>query len=233
MLGDVSPADCSGRHAREARKRKGHHQGAADAGKGQAPRSAEPVVAAAGAATAGAANNAAASSSSNGRSCSTGCSDGSDVGGSASTAASTVTRGRLSQQQPLPLQGSSPPTQHTAADVDARWRSIGSFLDPSDRSRGAPLPTTSSAGAASSKPLSGLEERIEEAIAAKSYAEAEELSDRLSVRQLGERISKAVDAHEFIEAKNEVVRSAGSSRRKKRLKWGFEPKERWEMKANM
>lgn len=63
-------------------------------------------------------------------------------------------------------------------------------------------------------------------------AKAEELSDRLAIRELGVKIAKAAACRNFVKAKQEAE-AAQEAQKKKKLAWGFEAKKRWETKSNM
>ncbi|KFP03940.1 protein FAM204A isoform X1 [Calypte anna] len=79
---------------------------------------------------------------------------------------------------------------------------------------------------------SGLELSIEKSVAEGDIDKAEELSDRLAVRELGVKIAKAAACRNFVKAKQEAE-AAQEARKKKKLAWGFEAKKRWETKSNM
>ncbi|NWU09318.1 F204A protein, partial [Cephalopterus ornatus] len=79
---------------------------------------------------------------------------------------------------------------------------------------------------------SGLELSIEKCVAAGDIAKAEELSDRLAMRELGVKIAKAAACRNFVKAKQEAE-AAQEAQKKKKLAWGFEAKKRWETKSNM
>ncbi|XP_071491629.1 uncharacterized protein [Diadema antillarum] len=82
---------------------------------------------------------------------------------------------------------------------------------------------------------SGLEKRLDKAVAEGDFEAAEEMSDQLAKRELGCKIAKAADARDYIKWKTEQEEEKAAKRRrkKKKLAWGFEAKNRWEMKANM
>ncbi|XP_021366925.1 protein FAM204A-like [Mizuhopecten yessoensis] len=82
------------------------------------------------------------------------------------------------------------------------------------------------------KPKSGLEGQITSAIKQGEFSKAEELSDQLSTRELGSKVSKAFDAHRFVEKRKEQE-DFKKSKKKKSLHWGFQEKQRWETKGNM
>ncbi|XP_039243143.1 protein FAM204A isoform X3 [Pipra filicauda] len=79
---------------------------------------------------------------------------------------------------------------------------------------------------------SGLELSIEKCVAEGDIAKAEELSDRLAMRELGVKIAKAAACRNFVRAKQEAE-AAQEAQKKKKLAWGFEAKKRWETKSNM
>ncbi|XP_069468006.1 protein FAM204A [Ambystoma mexicanum] len=79
---------------------------------------------------------------------------------------------------------------------------------------------------------SGLESSIERAVNEGDIAKAEELSDKLATREMGVKITKAVACRNFVIKKQEDLASQ-EARKKKKLAWGFEAKQRWETKSNM
>lgn len=79
---------------------------------------------------------------------------------------------------------------------------------------------------------SGLELSIDKSVAEGDIDKAEELSDRLAIRELGVKIAKAAACRNFVKAKQEAE-AAQEARKKKKLAWGFEAKKRWETKSNM
>ncbi|NXB31469.1 F204A protein, partial [Eulacestoma nigropectus] len=79
---------------------------------------------------------------------------------------------------------------------------------------------------------SGLELSIDKCVAEGDIAKAEELSDRLAIRELGVKIAKAAACRNFVKAKQEAE-AAQEAQKKKKLAWGFEAKKRWETKSNM
>lgn len=89
-----------------------------------------------------------------------------------------------------------------------------------------PFPATSLA------PKSGLEKKINEAISLGDIETAVSLSDRLATREFGTKIAASFDAREYLKRKKEEEMSV-KAKKKKKLPWGFEHKQRWEMKGNM
>ncbi|NWS75029.1 F204A protein, partial [Crotophaga sulcirostris] len=66
---------------------------------------------------------------------------------------------------------------------------------------------------------SGLELSIEKSVAEGDIDKAEELSDRLAMRELGVKIAKAAACRNFVKAKQEAE-AAQEARKKKKLAWG-------------
>ncbi|NXV95217.1 F204A protein, partial [Calonectris borealis] len=66
---------------------------------------------------------------------------------------------------------------------------------------------------------SGLELSIEKSVAEGDVDKAEELSDRLAIRELGVKIAKAAACRNFVKAKQEAE-AAQEARKKKKLAWG-------------
>ncbi|NWR76247.1 F204A protein, partial [Centropus unirufus] len=66
---------------------------------------------------------------------------------------------------------------------------------------------------------SGLELSMEKAVAEGDIDKAEELSDRLAMRELGVKIAKAVACRNFVKAKQEAE-AAQEAGKKKKLAWG-------------
>ncbi|XP_056291464.1 protein FAM204A isoform X5 [Pseudoliparis swirei] len=82
-------------------------------------------------------------------------------------------------------------------------------------------------------PKSGLEARMEAAVAEGDIAKAEEMSDRLATRELAVKISQAADCRDFVQRKQEEEEERAAQKRKNQIPWGFEAKRRWETKSNM
>ncbi|KAM9282511.1 protein FAM204A isoform 2-T5 [Cariama cristata] len=66
---------------------------------------------------------------------------------------------------------------------------------------------------------SGLELSIEKSVAEGDIDKAEELSDRLAIRELGVKIAKAAACRNFVKAKQEAE-AAQEAQKKKKLAWG-------------
>ncbi|NXW14242.1 F204A protein, partial [Circaetus pectoralis] len=66
---------------------------------------------------------------------------------------------------------------------------------------------------------SGLELSIEKSVAEGDIDKAEELSDRLAIRELGVKIAKAAACRNFVKAKQDAE-AAQEARKKKKLAWG-------------
>jgi hypothetical protein len=104
------------------------------------------------------------------------------------------------------------------------WQSIKQYLDINSH-------LTEKTGG-SDMPHSQLELTINRAVALQEYDTAEQLSDRLAMRDFGTKIAEAFDAKQFTEKRKheEMMKEMA---KKKRLVWGFEHKRRWETKGNM
>lgn len=105
-----------------------------------------------------------------------------------------------------------------------RWKELTQYFGINDRFES---PVDSRA-----PQKSGLELSIEKCVAEGDIAKAEELSDRLAIRELGVKIAKAAACRNFVKAKQEAE-AAQEAQKKKKLAWGFEAKKRWETKSNM
>ncbi|CAL8357901.1 unnamed protein product [Boreogadus saida] len=79
---------------------------------------------------------------------------------------------------------------------------------------------------------SGLEKRMELAIAEGDVGGAEEMSDSLATRELAVKITQAADCRDYVQHKQEEEASRAAQKRKA-VAWGFEAKKRWETKSNM
>ncbi|XP_022094422.1 protein FAM204A-like isoform X2 [Acanthaster planci] len=80
---------------------------------------------------------------------------------------------------------------------------------------------------------SGLEKQVDKAVEEGSFEEAEKLSDQLATRDLACKIAKSVDARDYLKWKEGEEAKRKARKRKKKLNWVFEAKERWQMKGNM
>ncbi|XP_068022225.1 protein FAM204A isoform X2 [Melanerpes formicivorus] len=105
-----------------------------------------------------------------------------------------------------------------------KWKELTQYFGINDRFE--------SPAASKAPQKSGLELSIEKSVAEGDIDKAEELSDRLAIRELGVKIAKAAACRNFVKAKQEAE-AAQEARKKKKLAWGFEAKKRWETKSNM
>jgi len=78
---------------------------------------------------------------------------------------------------------------------------------------------------------SKIEKDLDEAIKQRDFELAQQISDEISDRQLSEKISNNFKACTYLE-KKKVEKEAKESQRRK-LRWMFDHKERWELKGNM
>lgn len=81
-------------------------------------------------------------------------------------------------------------------------------------------------------PKTELESLVEAAIADGDFEKAEMLSDHLANRQFAVKIADAFAAKRCAE-EQEAKRRRDYVKRQAKLPWGFEAKERWQMKGNM
>ncbi|XP_067128144.1 protein FAM204A-like [Centruroides vittatus] len=81
-------------------------------------------------------------------------------------------------------------------------------------------------------PKTELESMIDKAIDEGDFEKAEQLSDHLSNREFGTKITQAFAAKRYADKKTEYD-AIQKAKKLKKLNWGFEAKERWEMKGNM
>jgi len=103
--------------------------------------------------------------------------------------------------------------------VDSEPRSFKTLSDlPKDLSR-PPPPTL-------------LETKINAAITSGDFVQAESLSDKMSDREAAEKMVEVIDAKNYL-AQQKLKEAELKPNKKKKLAWGFEPKNRWETKGNM
>ncbi|XP_059708024.1 protein FAM204A isoform X3 [Haemorhous mexicanus] len=118
----------------------------------------------------------------------------------------------------------APPKSSQQLENEDKWKELTQYFGINDRFES---PVDSRA-----PQKSGLELSIEKCVAEGDIAKAEELSDRLAIRELGVKIAKAAACRNFVKAKQEAE-AAQEAQKKKKLAWGFEAKKRWETKSNM
>ena len=75
------------------------------------------------------------------------------------------------------------------------------------------------------------EESINKAIECGDLSLAEELSNDLVETQLKSKIQSSVKARDYAQTK--VEEEANRPKKRAKLAWGFEEKQRWESKSNM
>lgn len=106
----------------------------------------------------------------------------------------------------------------------AKWKEVQKYLGVNDH--------LLDAASASHQPPSGLQKHIDDMVAAGNIQAAEALSDQLAARDFGVKITEAFAAKDYLKRKKEEEESAKMKKRKK-LQWGFDHKQRWETKGNM
>eukprot|EP00914_Ancora_sagittata_P017641 GHVO01034700.1.p1 GENE.GHVO01034700.1~~GHVO01034700.1.p1 ORF type:complete len:133 (-),score=22.99 GHVO01034700.1:105-503(-) len=110
----------------------------------------------------------------------------------------------------------------TPEAIEKRWSEIRSYIDVNRHLKGVDHGQISS----------GLEKRINEAVTAGDVVTSESLSDQLACREFGKKVADAFQAEAWMKEKEkqDLVKKSKSA---KKIKWGFEPKHRWETKGNM
>ena len=78
---------------------------------------------------------------------------------------------------------------------------------------------------------SRIEKDLDEAITNKDFQLAQSISDEMSERELSGRIANNFDALSYLQKKKREKEA--QDKKKKKLKWMFDHKERWEVKGNM
>ena len=78
---------------------------------------------------------------------------------------------------------------------------------------------------------SKIEKELDEAIKQNDLELAEKISDEISQRNMAENITQSFKANAFLEQKKFAKEK--QDRKRKKLKWMFDHKERWELKGNM
>ncbi|XP_069140608.1 protein FAM204A-like [Argopecten irradians] len=128
------------------------------------------------------------------------------------------------KRKTLPSDKSTKKDQSSTSGTKPSWENIQPFLTANDHLHRPDQECH--------KPESGLEVQITSAIKQGEYSRAEELSDKLSTRDLGTKVTKAFDAYRYSEKRKEQEEFK-KSKKKKSLHWGFQEKQRWETKGNM
>ncbi|KAK6174283.1 hypothetical protein SNE40_017593 [Patella caerulea] len=111
----------------------------------------------------------------------------------------------------------------TSGDNEDQWNEVKELLDVNQHLE---------VGTGLHRDKTELEKKIDEAVNRGDIQTAEELSDRLANRQFGKKISDAVEARDYLKRKK-IEDDSVKQKKKKKLHWGFQEKERWETKGNM
>ncbi|XP_056004805.1 protein FAM204A-like [Ostrea edulis] len=106
----------------------------------------------------------------------------------------------------------------------SEWKNIKGFLNVNDHLTGT--------DPGKYGPKCSLEQKIDDSINKGEFEKAEKLSDYMSTRQFGKKIADAIDAKKFNQQLQEKKESS-REKKKKKLPWGFEHKQRWETKSAM
>ncbi|XP_059147288.1 protein FAM204A-like [Physella acuta] len=125
------------------------------------------------------------------------------------------TKRKLESKQSSDISGAS---KSEDVSVLNKFLNVNSHLQLTDHSR--PPPPTA------------LEKKIDQCIKNGDFEQAESLSDHLANREFGEKIVEAIDASRYMEEQKRLKESM-KAKKKKKLHWGFETKQRWETKGNM
>lgn len=110
-------------------------------------------------------------------------------------------------------------------DDQQKWQEVRPFLTVNDHLCGP-------VSHGSCGPKTEVESLVESAIADGDFDRAEMLSDHLANRQFAVKIADAFAAKRCTE-EQEAKRRRDYVKRQTKLPWGFEAKERWQMKGNM
>ncbi|XP_049528720.1 protein FAM204A-like isoform X3 [Dermacentor silvarum] len=110
-------------------------------------------------------------------------------------------------------------------DDQQKWQEVRPFLTVNDHLCGP-------VSHGSCGPKTEVESLVEAAIADGDFDRAEMLSDHLANRQFAVKIADAFAARRCAE-EQEAKRRRDYVKRQTKLPWGFEAKERWQMKGNM
>lgn len=123
------------------------------------------------------------------------------------------------------LSSSDPVEEKPCERGEEEWQEVRPFLTVNDHLSGA-VPQGSCG------PKTELESLVEGAIAEGDFDKAEMLSDHLANRQFAVKIADAFAAKRYA-ADLQAKRRRDYVKRQTKLAWGFETKERWQMKGNM
>lgn len=122
-------------------------------------------------------------------------------------------------------QASSNSCEVEPGDDQQKWQEVRPFLTVNDHLCGP-------VSHGSCGPKTEVESLVEAAIADGDFDRAEMLSDHLANRQFAVKIADAFAAKRCAE-EQEAKRRRDYVKRQTKLPWGFEAKERWQMKGNM
>lgn len=115
--------------------------------------------------------------------------------------------------------------QQPLKEDQQKWEQVRPFLTVNDH-------LSSAVPHGSCGPKTELESLVDAAIAEGDFEKAEMLSDHLANRQFAVKIADAFAAKRCAE-EQQARRRRDYVKRQTKLPWGFEAKERWQMKGNM
>lgn len=110
-------------------------------------------------------------------------------------------------------------------ETDTKFSNVKKYLDVNSHLVGAVCHNID-------EPKSHMEERMNDAITDLDLEAADALSDGLAQREFACRLHGAFEAKKFADAKEKEAEIVKAKKIKK-LHWGFDAKQRWEMKGNL
>jgi len=115
-------------------------------------------------------------------------------------------------------------TNDEKQNVVTAWQELRSYMNSNPQLR--------SVHQGRFEPKTQLEKEIEEAIKISDHTKAGELNDKLCAKNMAREIVRAIACKRYAEEKQHDEDSL-IAKKKPRLNWGFDSKERWERKGNM
>lgn len=133
----------------------------------------------------------------------------------------------------LPHQKRRKPTENSSSKVrpaaSEEWQRLRLHMDKNEHLAGCGVVNS---GIGSGNGKSELELRLQKHLDAKQFEQANEVSDRLARGQLAVRIADAAQHRDATERKRREQEEK-ANRKRQRLSWRFDSKQRWERKGNM
>lgn len=116
-------------------------------------------------------------------------------------------------------------TATSNSEMESKFANVKKYLDVNAHLTGAVCHNID-------EPKSHLEEKVQDAIDLLDLETAEKLSDTIAQREFACRLHDAFEAKKFAETKEkeaEIIKA----KKMRTLHWGFDAKQRWEMKGNL